>query len=655
MFRRTLGSAVALSFVLSALGTAAGAPVLPVVSKTKGTLSVKPSTDQEHEVSTAQRTREGDTLKTLSGSLADIALADHARVRLGPKTTTRVLSTDGGLTLQLAQGGLCVVATSGQVGISSGGTLTTASAPVTFSVLRDSAGLTLLAVYRGEVRTGGIRAHAGQAYSLDKGGNETEVPISSIAEALAPLECPDPSVIAETQPNEAPPPAASPGTKGGGGGGGGALGIIAGLGLLAAAAGGGGGGGKGGGGSTGVGASVVGFTPSPLNITNPSAAGTSTIAGGDGGSFTLTGGTCANASVNTKAVTVGTGAAPAGTSCTVIVKDGAGNTGTLTVNVGTFSQLTVTPTSVAFKLVGEPGAQTVTATESNFNGFVSLSTSDCSGIATMPGSVSISSGTATLRANAVSPVHPGTCSYTLDDGHNPTVKVALTVPGPIGASPTIFDATATATPITLTDPHYVGDVTVDATACGGAVTVTGSGFSWSATASGASPSCTITFTDSLTNSVAVTANPIAPGSAVRRRYSPIGLRGGATAPGSAQQGRLAASETNLAMRIGASVNRSHTISIVEAGYTGAFTLANSRPDVATATLASSGAGSAIVTVTAQTGGTTILTVSDANGNRATIPITVSTGGRGTGPVLRRPPGDPGNSPGVPSPGKTMPN
>jgi hypothetical protein len=109
------------------------------------------------------------------------------------------------------------------------------------------------------------------------------------------------------------------------------------------------------------------------------------------------------------------------------------------------------------------------------------------------------------------------------------------------------------------------------------------------------------------------------------------------------------------MRIGASVNRSHTISIVEAGYAGAFTLANSRPDVATATLASSGAGSATVTIAAQTGGTTLLTVSDANGNHVTIPVTVSTGGRGTGPVLRRPPGAPGTSPGVPSQGKTLPN
>jgi hypothetical protein len=653
MFRRTLGSAVALSFVLSALGTAASAPVLPVVSKTKGTLSVRPSTDQEHEVSTAQRTREGDTLKTLSGSLADIALADHARVRLGPQTTTRVLSTDGGLTLQLAQGGLCVVATSGQVGISAGGTLATALAPVIYSVQHDSAGLTLLAVYRGEVRTGGIRARAGQAYSFDKTGNETEVPISSVADQLASLECPDPSVIAETLPIEATPPVASPGPTGGGGGGGGALGIIAGLGLIAAAA---GGGGKGGGGSTGVNASgsaVVGFTPSPLNITNPSAAGTATIAGGDSGSFTHTGGTCANASVNNKAVTVGRGAAAAGASCTVIVRDSAGNTGTLTVNVGKFSVLTVTPTSVTFARAGDPGVP-VTATESGFNGIVSLSTSDCSGIATMPGSISISSGTALFTAKAVSPVHPGTCSYALDDGHNVPITITLTVPGPLSASPAAFNASATPTSITLTDPHYNGVITASNT-CGEAVTVSGSGTSWSAVGTGASPDCTIAFTDSLGNSVAVKATVIAPGSARRRSYSPIGLRAGTPSPASTQSGRLAASEANLAMRIGASVNRSHTISIVEAGYTGAFTLANSRPDVATATLASSGPGSALVTIAAQMGGTAVLTISDANGNHVTIPITVSTAGRGTGPVLRRPPGDPGNSPGVPAPGRATQN
>jgi hypothetical protein len=432
------------------------------------------------------------------------------------------------------------------------------------------------------------------------------------------------------------------------------LGIIAGLGLLAAAA--GGGGGKGGGGSTGVSASgsaVVGFNPSPLNITNPSAAGTSTIAGGDGGSFTLTGGTCANASVNNKAVTVGRGAAAAGASCTVIVRDSAGNTGTLTVNVGKFSPLTVTPTSVTFTRAGDPGVP-VTATESGFNGFVSLSTPDCSGIATMPGSISISSGTALFTAKAVSPVHSGTCSYTLDDGHNAPITVTLTVPGPLSASPTAFNATATPTTITLIDPHYSGVIT-ESTTCGEAVIVSGSGTSWSAVGTGASPDCTIAFTDSLGNSVAVAATAIAPGSAMRRRYSPIGVRAGAPSAASTQPGRLAASEANLAMRIGASVNRSHAISIVEAGYTGAFTLANSRPDVATATLASSGAGSAVVSVTAQTGGTTVLTVSDANGNRVTIPITVSAGARGTGPVLRRPPGVTGTSPGVPAPGKVMPN
>jgi hypothetical protein len=330
-------------------------------------------------------------------------------------------------------------------------------------------------------------------------------------------------------------------------------------------------------------------------------------------------------------------------SCTIGLKDasgltGSGDTGTLAVNVGNFSKLTVSPTSVTFARVGDAGAQTVTATESNFAGAIAATTADCAGIATMPGSASIGGGTALFTAKAVSPVHPGACSYAFNDGHNAPIAVALTVPGPLSVvSPlTPIDVTTTPTPIALNDPNYSGDVTESDT-CGGALTVNGSGTSWSAVAAGASPACTITFTDSLQNTVGIAVSSITPASA-KRRYSPIGSRAGAPAPGSTTQpGRLVASEANLAMRIGASVNRSHTISIVEAGYTGAFTLANSRPDVATATLASSGAGSAVVTIAAQAGGTAVLTVSDANGNHATIPITVSTSARGTGPAPRRPP------------------
>ena len=444
-----------LAFVLSSLGQASSAPIVPVVTKTKGTLSVKPTTGQEHDVTTAQRTREGDTLKTSAASLADIALADTARVRLGPSTITRVLRTDGGLTLDLQQGGVCIVATSGQVGVSSGVTLTTATAPAIYSVASGDAGATVLAVYQGEVRTGGgVTAEAGQAYTFSPTGAETAVLLSSLTEGLAPLECPDPAIIAATKDVPLPKPTAGPG----GGGGGAILGILGGLGLIAAAA--GGGGGKGG---------SSGPAPGALAV----APGTVSVAAGNTATVTATeaeylGPITATSSASTIATVTASGSGPSATftvtgiapgSATLTFADNHGQSQTVAVTVPTPGTLTATPATLSLASAG--ATATVTAAEPNYTGAITA-TSSAVGVATVT-----ASGTGPSATFTVTAVGPGTATLKFTDNHAQSQTVAVTVYGPltISLSPATLSFSATTTTpqtFTATEANYTGAITVTA-------------------------------------------------------------------------------------------------------------------------------------------------------------------------------------------------
>jgi hypothetical protein len=434
---------------------------VPIVSKTKGTLSVKPTTGQEHAVETAQRTREGDSLQTAADSLADIALADSANVRLGPQTSARVLRTDGGLTLDLIQGGLCVVASSGQVGISSGVTLTTATAPVIYSVARDDAGATVLAVYRGEVRTGGgLSARAGQAFTLAPTGAETAVLLKTVDPGLAPLECPDPSVIADAEANQLPLP--EPPHSGGGGGG--VLGIIGGLGLLAAAAG-GGGGGKGG-----------GSTPVPTPAPQPTAVP---------GSFSVSPTSEALITGNTAIVTASelnyTGpitAVSTNKSVATVTASGSGPNAAFTVtavapgsatltfadNHGGVQNVGVTVTAPAGTLGVSPATvslvtgktATVTASESNYTGAITATSSPTS-IATVTATGNGPSATYTVNA-----VAPGAATLTFKDNHGGSKTVSVTVIGPLTLNKTTLALGTSNGAFTATELNYTGQLSVTA-------------------------------------------------------------------------------------------------------------------------------------------------------------------------------------------------
>ncbi len=587
--------------------------MVPVVSKTKGTLSVKPATGQEHDVSTAQRMRDGDTLKTSPSSLADIALADLARVRLGPSTAARVLRTDGGLTLDLTQGGLCVVASSGQVGVTSGVTLTTATGPVIFSVARDDAGATVLAVYKGEVRTGGgISASAGQAYTLDKTGAETAVLLKTVDPGLAPLECPEPAVIADAEAHQVPLPEA-PHT--GGGGGGGALGVIAGLGLLAAAA-----GGHGGGGSGSSPTPTPSATPIPHGKLAASPANLALTLGGASGTI------AANESNYTGSISVV--AAPAGI-VTVSPSSGSGPSASFTVSpvssgVATLTftdsnapaqtttatvavssgSLTVTPSLLPPITVG--ATTTFTVSESNYTGQITAS-SGAPGVATVsPASANVSGGQpATFTVKGVS---AGTATIVISDQNLHQSFLNATVNGTFTVAPTTLTIATTGT-ITASEPYYSGTITVAPSGCGAVASLApltqtapgGPASSVNITATAiAAGTCTATVADDHSTAQTVTIHVSAGTLSVT--------------PNTTQTINFSGSPTSF------------TATATEANYAGTFTGSSSPSNIVNVGSASKAGSPATFTISAaggaSNGGQTTVTISDGSGGSATIPVTV---------------------------------
>jgi hypothetical protein len=231
------------------------------------------------------------------------------------------------------------------------------------------------------------------------------------------------------------------------------------------------------------------------------------------------------------------------------------------------------------------------------------------------------------------------------------VPITITVVGPLEFLPatlTIDGATLATGTLAASETYYASTnpFNVALTGCDTVATIDATSKNASGGAASSAPftitalavgSCTATVTDNHTQTATATINVTsapAPASAGRRRFSAIGSgSGAATAAG--QAGQLTASETNVTMRIAGNGNRTRTISIADAGYTGAFIVTSSLPSVATASIASSGPGSAQLTLQALTSGTTLVAVADSNGHRLTIPVTVQTGARGTGSPLRR--------------------
>jgi hypothetical protein len=377
---------------------------------------------------------------------------------------------------------------------------------------------------------------------------------------------------------------------------------------------------------------------------NSSASGVASVspssANGSPASFTVTG------------LTIG--------SATITISDGLVNrTIPVTVTGGGLSANNVT-------ISGQNG--TLTASEPFYTGPISVDASACTNVATLTTSTpqNGSGGSGSSAAFIFSGVNEGSCTAVVSDNHGSSQNVTVTVvPGTLSAPPVTVDGASLNGILTASEaynPNAFTAVFTDAT-CTGIATLaspaTGTGGLNSSagfviTVSGATAAdvtCPVSVSDNTTGTVTsnITILTGAHASAARRRrFSPIGLR--APAPTSnAATSKLVPSETNLVMRRG-DASATKTISVVEPGYTGAFTISNSRPDIATASLVNSGPGSAQITVTARAGGTALLTVTDANGNVLTIPVAVSTGIRGTGSPIRRPaPDTPGTGGGAAGP------
>ena len=83
------------------------------------------------------------------------------------------------------------------------------------------------------------------------------------------------------------------------------------------------------------------------------------------------------------------------------------------------------PTSLAFLGVGGALAQTVTVSETNYSGVFTVTSANCSGIAST--SASSSSG-----AFSITPLGAGSCSFTFTDGQQKTVALPVSVTVTVG-------------------------------------------------------------------------------------------------------------------------------------------------------------------------------------------------------------------------------
>jgi hypothetical protein len=81
--------------------------------------------------------------------------------------------------------------------------------------------------------------------------------------------------------------------------------------------------------------------------------------------------------------------------------------------------VTLSQTSLTFTAAGAANAQSTTASQANYTGTFTASTTTCSGIATIA-----STGSA---AFSVTPVAAGTCSFTITGGNNMTATLNVVV------------------------------------------------------------------------------------------------------------------------------------------------------------------------------------------------------------------------------------
>jgi large repetitive protein len=285
-------------------------------------------------------------------------------------------------------------------------------------------------------------------------------------------------------------------------------------------------------------------------------------------------------------------------TCTITVTDSNGTTATAMVGVK-LPVPVLAPATLSFSLIGASHAQTFTATETGYTGTLTQKTTCTSGIATVSPATLSPGGKITVTAAG-----NGSCKVTVTDSNGTVsaagnVNVALPTPllSPGTLSFSLIGSTHAQT-LTVAETGYTGTlaqtntcstiatVTPASVAVGGKVTVT-------ALKNG---SCSVTVTDSNGKKASSTVTVALPTPSL----SPASLSFNTTSP-------------------------AKTLTAVEAGYTGNWTVTNTCAGIATVSPATLTSPAKTITVTAVKNGNCSVTIADSNGTKsvaATVAVAI---------------------------------
>ncbi len=232
--RLALASALLCALLLEPLLGVADESESIVATNIAGSVSVQSTSGTQRDIVSTQVLHSGDIVSTGSDSLAVVRLADVGRVLLGPATTATTFSRGADLSLQVAAGTVCVHSEKPVVNISTGSLSVMASTPAIFD-LEQNSGDSKIAIYQGAVfvksSSGSTKIlRAGTAATTSSDGVAHSIPLASLSQDFAALNCPESAVPApvlpaargaEPQAQPAPSSPLSTPSSGGGGAGGG--------------------------------------------------------------------------------------------------------------------------------------------------------------------------------------------------------------------------------------------------------------------------------------------------------------------------------------------------------------------------------------------------------------------------------------------------
>jgi hypothetical protein len=336
------------------------------------------------------------------------------------------------------------------------------------------------------------------------------------------------------------------------------------------------------------------FTPSSIALANPNDTKLDTVGGGSGSGYTLISNGACTSPISGTTITVSGGTQ--GGTCSVVVDDNVGDRGTLPVTVGSFSGITATSTALTFTNVnGNTSPTSAASTVSGGTGTgYTVANNNCPAAA----GATFASPTLTVTPNGVSSIINCTIRIT-DSASDTAVPIAVTAYPPIAFS---------LSPLELNGGFLQfeslsgGSGTYnDPVLTSGACTVSGlvAGNTFGVSDAIDPDTCMITETDSATNVGTLVVN-VDNGAVVRATSIKL-------------------SSTSLLLTT--TRPSATTISVSEAGYTGAFAVKLSG-SAATVVMSPATKGKATLIVAPKAAGNAVVVVSDTKGHTAKLAVTV---------------------------------